>query len=307
MNTFIKITEIWVLNKDRTHLELKEGIYGEFTEFKAISENKQFAYHQGLPGKVWAKAEPIVIKKLQSPYYERTEAAHKAGLTCAIGMPILAGEFLMAVVVFLCGADDDNAGAIEVWTNSLTKKNQLDVLDGYYGKLDHFAHISKKTHFMKGEGLPGLVWQQEQPVIIEDLAHTPNFMRSKEAKKSGLTKGLGLPIAMHPDKIFIMSFLSAQTTPIAKRIQIWLPNKEHTLLNCQTTHGQENNDLANLFEVQNIKKGSGLMGRAWLTGVPVIGKSTINQDASDPAAISSLLAIPITNKGILKSVVTFLF
>ena len=54
MKTFIKVTEIWVPDKQRTHLEFGSGLYGGLIEFKAASEQQQFAYNEGLPGKAWA-------------------------------------------------------------------------------------------------------------------------------------------------------------------------------------------------------------------------------------------------------------
>ena len=42
MKTFIKVTEIWIPGKDRTHLELDSGTYGGLEDFKAASEQTQF-------------------------------------------------------------------------------------------------------------------------------------------------------------------------------------------------------------------------------------------------------------------------
>ena len=51
MKTFIKVTEIWVPNKQRTQLEFGSGLYGGLVEFKLASEQQQFSYNEGLPGK----------------------------------------------------------------------------------------------------------------------------------------------------------------------------------------------------------------------------------------------------------------
>ncbi|MGZ8162404.1 MAG: hypothetical protein ACXWTT_06005 [Methylobacter sp.] len=61
MKTFIKVTEIWIPNKDRIKLEFGSGVYGELTDFKAASEQQQFAYNEGLPGRAWAAGRPIVL------------------------------------------------------------------------------------------------------------------------------------------------------------------------------------------------------------------------------------------------------
>ena len=131
MKTFIKVTEIWIPDKDRTQLEFGSGLYGGLIDFKADSEQQQFAYNEGLPGKAWAAGHPIVLTKFEHSYFKRTAAAKEAGLTCGIAIPIFSGDFLMAVVVFLCGDDEHHAGAIEVWRNNSALENQLNVMDGY--------------------------------------------------------------------------------------------------------------------------------------------------------------------------------
>ena len=110
MKTFIKVTEIWVPDKTRTHLEFGSGLYGDLYDFKADSAQQKFAYNEGLPGKAWAEGHPIVLSQFEHSYFKRTLSAQNAGLTCGIALPIFSGEFLMAVVVFLCGDDEDHAG-----------------------------------------------------------------------------------------------------------------------------------------------------------------------------------------------------
>ena len=136
MKTFIKVAEIWVPTKEGTQLELATGIYGTLTDFKEASEQTRFDYHQGLPGTAWAAAYPLVTTEFMHSCFNRSQAAKKAGLNCAIAFPVFSGEFLMAVIVFLCGDDERHAGAIEVWANHPDRDNELGVIDGYYGSLD---------------------------------------------------------------------------------------------------------------------------------------------------------------------------
>lgn len=227
-----------------------------------------------------------------------------------IGVPVMSGEFLMAVVVFLCGdAKDDNlAGAIEVWGSDPDRINELGVIDGYYGSQEYFEFVSRKTKIMKGFGLPGMVWEKKMPVLLEDLGDTAAFIRGRDAKNAGITSGIGIPVTMHEDQIYIMTFLSAKKTPIAKFIQVWLPDEAHEKISCQSSHGMENNELASVFDSKTFSKGEGMIGQVWLTGVPVIGEIRFSDSSSsDPAAINTMLAMPVLENGKLKAVVTFLF
>lgn len=129
MKTFIKVTEIWIPDKERIRLESSSGLYGPFTDFKAASEYEYLAYNEGLPDKAWAAGHPIVMTRLKPSYFKRTATAKKAGLTCGIALPIFSGDFLLAVIVFFCGDDEDHAGAIEVWCNAAGDSNYNPALD----------------------------------------------------------------------------------------------------------------------------------------------------------------------------------
>lgn len=305
MKTFIKVTEIWIPTKDRTRLEFSAGLYGDLNEFRVASEKESFAYDEGLPGKAWAAGHPMVLTEFDHSYFKRTKSAKKAGLTCGIAIPIFSGDFLMAVVVFLCGDDQHHAGAIEVWSNSSENNTELAVIDGYYGTLDDFEAISQKIKFTRGSGLPGQVWKSGMPVLIEDLGLSSTFIRSPDARKAGITTALGIPVSVVAHQVYIMTFLSAKATPIAKRLQIWVPDESGQRLVCQSGYSKQNDELAEIFETISVRKGEGLLGRVWLTGVPAIRNNS--GIALAEGGLNSMLAMPVIDNGHLKAVVTFLF
>ncbi|MGZ8136677.1 MAG: GAF domain-containing protein [Methylococcaceae bacterium] len=308
MKTFIKVIEIWIPDRERTQLEFGSGLYGALTDFKTASEQQHFAYDEGLPGKAWAEGHPIVLTKFEHSYFKRTAAAQKAGLTCGIAIPIFSGDFLLAVVVFLCGDDEEHAGAIEVWRNDPATVDSLHVMDGYYGTLEHFESISRQTNMPKGHGIPGMAWATGMPVLLEDIGRVNEFIRSADAQQAGITTGLGIPVVNNSEQVYVMTFLSAKATPIAKRIQIWIPDEEGKQLVCQQGYSKNSNNLAEIFETITVNKGVGALGRVWLTGMPVITGG--NQDAEynpELDSLSSMLAIPVIEQGRLKAIVTFLF
>ena len=51
MKPFIRVTEIWVPNKDGTRLEFHDGLYGQLANFRALSKSMRFGRGEGLPGK----------------------------------------------------------------------------------------------------------------------------------------------------------------------------------------------------------------------------------------------------------------
>lgn len=308
MKTFIKVTEIWIPDKERTLLEFNSGLYGALTDFKNASKQQHFAYDEGLPGKAWAAGHPIVLTKFEHSFFKRTEAAQKAGLTCGIALPIFSGDFLLAVVVFLCGDDEDHAGAIEVWCNDSANPDSLHVMDGYYGTLEHFEIISRKVKMPKGRGIPGLAWGTGMPVLMEDIGKANEFSRSADAQQTGITTGLGIPVGNSDEQSYVMTFLSAKATPIAKRIQIWIPDLKGNQLICQQGYSKHGNNLAEIFETISVNKGVGALGRVWLTGMPIItGNREESEYNPELDSLSSMLAIPVIRQGRLKAIVTFLF
>lgn len=305
MKTFIKVTEIWIPTKDRTRLEFSAGLYGSLNEFRIASEKESFAYDEGLPGKAWAVGHPVVLTEFDHSYFKRTTSAKKAGLTCGIAIPVFSGEFIMAVVVFLCGDDQHHAGAIELWSNSGENGAEQAVIDGYYGTLDDFERISRNITFAKGSGLPGQVWEAGMPVLIEDLGLASAFIRSADAKKAGISTALGIPVSVLANRVYIMTFLSAKATPIAQRLQIWVPDATGQSLVCQSGYSKQNDELAEIFETISVRKGEGILGRVWLTGVPAIRNNPGSAVAE--GRLNSMLAMPVIDGGKLKAVVSFLF
>lgn len=307
MKTFIKVTEIWIPDQDRTQLEFGSGLYGGLNDFKAASEQQKFAYNEGLPGKAWAAGHPIVLTKFEHSYFKRTAAANKAGLTCGIAIPVFSGDFLMAVVVFLCGDDEEHAGAIEVWCDNPHSENSLRVMDGYYGTLQHFEAISRQISVPKGQGLAGLAWATGMPILIDDISKADTFIRASDAQQAGISMGIGIPVSDNSKQSYFMTFLSAKATPIAKRIQIWIPDQHGKQLICQQGYSKNSNDLAKIFETITLNKGEGALGRVWLTGMPIITGEHEPDYNPELDSLSSMLAIPVIEKGRLKAIVSFLF
>ena len=76
-----------------------------------------------------------------------------------------------------------------------------------------FREFSQRLSFSKGEGLPGLIWEQEKPTWLEDVVNIARFVRRFEAKAAGLHSGMGFPIRVGDDIYGIMVFLSQRIQP----------------------------------------------------------------------------------------------
>ena len=103
----------------------------------------------------------------------------------------------------------------------------------------------------KGKGIPGLAWETGMPVLVEDIGKANEFIRAADAQLAGITTGISIPIGNEGTQTYVMTFLSAKDTPIAKRIQIWVP--EGNQLVCRQGHSKNSNDLAEMFETLQKK------------------------------------------------------
>ncbi|MBL8308193.1 MAG: GAF domain-containing protein [Rubrivivax sp.] len=225
--SFIRAVEVWLPSEDATLLEFAGGHFPPASRMPQVSRGMCFGRGEGLPGRAWDLAAPVVLHDFAGSYFRRTEAALADGLNCGMAWPIFAGTALRAVVVFFCGDDEAHAGAIELWHNDPANPalgHDMVLLDGHYGRTaDTFEFISRRTSFRRGTGLPGMAWASHAPVFLPDLGRGSGFLRADGAQKVGINRGLALPCSVPGPQAFVLTFLSALGTPIAQRVEVWRP------------------------------------------------------------------------------------
>lgn len=272
MQFFIKAAEIWQLDSARDTLGLSDYAYGDLTAFEDASREKRFAHGEGLPGRTWAEARPLIWTDLDNGEFQRAAAAKAAGIRCGVSLPILVGDFLFGVVVLFLGESPAVSGVVEVWNNPANSETELRLMEGYYGELERFEWVSRRLTIMRGRGLPGLAWESGQPLIIDKLGESNTFVRARNARESGITTGLAIPFIGAGPEARIVTFLSAQGTPIARRFEIW--RREGDWLHFAEGHGFSEESLAG---DRPIAKGEGVLGRVWASGNPMITRAEPDQ------------------------------
>ncbi|MBL1210494.1 EAL domain-containing protein [Geminocystis sp. GBBB08] len=79
----------------------REGDDLSLQDFKQESYNYNFEITIGLPGKIWSKKKTIWLNDVSEvKWFLRRELASKCGLKAAFGVPIMAGEEVVAVLIF---------------------------------------------------------------------------------------------------------------------------------------------------------------------------------------------------------------
>ncbi|MEM8570401.1 MAG: GAF domain-containing protein [Pseudomonadota bacterium] len=290
MDTFIQAAEVWVPEGDV--LTLAHGDYGHLDLFSAVSQKISFAHGQGLPGKAWAEARPVVLKQFEGSYFKRAKEAKASGLTAALAIPVFALSELKAVLVVFFGDNDQRVGAAEVWTEDNGGMLVLD--DGYFGAAQEFEFVSKHTQFPRGQGLPGAVWAKSLPLLFRDLGSAYRFVRASAAGGAGLTNGLGFPVPGPGTKPYIVTLLSALGTPLARRFEIWDARSARIQAGgspllvdgvCEIE-----GTLPNMTESEgNTFAGSVPIGQVLGSGLPVV----ISDGSSLPAGYRRFVGLPI--------------
>ena len=298
VRSFVDAMEVWVPEGDR--LVPGGGHYGPLSAFAETSRRTSFAHGEGLPGKAWADARPVVLKQFEGSYFQRTEAAKEAGLSAAVAIPVFDGATLKAVLVVLCSDDAARVGAIELWHEN----NGLMVLDdGYYGAAIEFQKISQNTQFKRGQGLPGAVQAAKTPILMRDLGQGYGFLRSAGAGRAGLNTGLGLPVPVPGGASFVLTLLTGSGTPIARRFEIWDARtaKVGTSGKAVLTDGICDRDgpLWDYETDRMITAWQGPVGRALGSGLPVI------DTGAGAAGYGCMVALPIHRGGALSHIVAW--
>lgn len=177
--SFILATEVWVPGPSGDVLLRADGVYGPLKPFDIASEDHGFASGEGLPGRAWKEARPIILTDLSDAAFLRAAPAGEVGLSAAAAIPVFSDGALKGVLVLFCGRDDEHVGAIEIWRG---EESAMTLDAGFYGSATAFRDVSEETTFQRGQGLPGGVWGASAPILMRDLANSAGFVRSASAR-----------------------------------------------------------------------------------------------------------------------------
>jgi hypothetical protein len=303
LQSFIRAIEVWTPDGDL--LQRDSGAYGQLEDFESASVELVLKKGQGLPGAAWATMRPEVWHEL-GPRFLRREPARASGIGAAVALPFFHRSELVAIVTFYCGGRDQSAGCIEVWESN--GKGELEHADGYYGTLDEFERVSQQCRFPRGVGLPGLVFQHGVPQIIDDLKKSNSFLRAAAARDSGVESGLGLPLYCGDNIAQVILFLSAQSTPLARAFEVWLPDdSDGRLRRGQAFYMPELETFGETRRTLSFAPGEDLAGRVFETTLPFVVSTQTRAygqlDLAREAGINIAVALPIDDGHNVRAVV----
>ncbi len=155
---------------------------------------------------------------------ERKQAENESRLllltTQAIARASDVNNALRVVLRLICQTINWDFG--EAWIPNENNR-VLEHSLGWYGEedsLEEFCRQSKTVTFACGVGLPGRVWQNQEPEWIEDVSQVrkPIFLRSLQATKVGLKAGFGVPILAGKQVLAVLVFFKRSSVPVDRRL-----------------------------------------------------------------------------------------
>ena len=187
----------WVPNPARTALDLVSAWYcgdGELKPFRAVSEASHFESGIGLPGRVWESKRPAWVENVtDDPNFPRSAAARIAGLKTGVGIPILSGNQVIAVLEFFMR--ESRAQNERLLNVIVSVAGQLDLLH----RATHAEAAARERQFRTlANSISQLAWMADEKGYIF-------WYNDRWYDYTGTTleemKGWGWQKVHHPDEV----------------------------------------------------------------------------------------------------------
>ena len=76
-----------------------------------------------------------------------------------------------------------------------------------------FRMVTQDTRFRSGEGLPGLIWESEQPHWIDDISDSATFPRVKHCASLELRSAFAFPVRSNHEVVAVLEFFHTDIVP----------------------------------------------------------------------------------------------
>ena len=159
--------------------------------------------------------------------------------------------------------------AVECWVPGIDRRH-LEYGGGLYGQATRFAMLSRKLCFGRGEGLPGKAWELGHPLLLKQFEGS-YFQRTAAAHAEGLTGALAWPIFAGEYLNAVLVVFFGDGDDHAGAIELWRndPAESKDMVLADGHYGRTAEAFEFLSRRTSFRRGTGLPGLAWDSGLPV--------------------------------------
>jgi hypothetical protein len=201
---------------------------------------------------------------------------------------------------------------VEVWVPG-NDRSMLEFSAGLYGTATRFGTLSRQMCFGRGEGLPGQAWEAGRPIVLKQFEGS-GFRRTQAAHAEGLTCGIALPIFAGDFLTSVLVIFCGDDEAHAGAIELWAndPAKSKDMTLEDGYYGTTGDAFEFISRRTAFRKGNGLPGMAWESGLPVFiedlgkGERFLRGDGATKVGINRGFAIPCASRGPSSYVMAFL-
>ncbi len=296
----IAAAEVWTPLDGDSGIQLAQTI-ASGPEFGAVlpAVGDNLLGGEGLAGQAWAREIPLLVDAITMQEFSNAPTLARHGISGAVAVPTYDHGRVCAVLLLYLRGGAGVRAAVELWAGR-SGQHELGTVSAYYADLARFGNISQYVNFPMGSGLPGKVWQTGRPQVMEQLAQSPEFLRSTGAENEGLTNGFGLPIIRGLELRGVLLTLDSQVTSFADTYEVWEPamaghaaamQRTQTIYPAGSRFGQAGKTLKR-------QPGEGLIGKAWASRRPELTNELIVMEPNRAPAVEEDhltygLAIPV--------------
>jgi hypothetical protein len=202
--------------------------------------------------------------------------------------------------------------AVEVWLPG-TDRTLLEFGGGLYGRARRFGAASTGLCFGRGEGLPGAAWEAGAPVMLKQFEGA-NFRRTTAARADGLSCGIAVPVLAGEVLTAVLAIFCGDDADHAGAIEVWYNagGASPDLTLADGYYGTTGEAFEYLSRRTSFRKGHGLPGLVWDTGLPVFlddlgrGNRFLRADSARQVGINRGFALPCATVGRGTTVLAFL-
>jgi hypothetical protein len=201
---------------------------------------------------------------------------------------------------------------VEVWVPG-NDRSTLEFSAGLYGNAKRFGALSRQMCFGLGEGLPGEAWAAGRPIVLKQFEGSA-FKRTQAARAEGLTCGIALPVFAGDILTSVLVIFCGDDEAHAGAIELWAnePATSKDMLLSDGYYGTTADAFEFISRRTAFRKGTGLPGAAWESGLPVFqedlgkGERFLRADSAVKVGINRGFAIPCATRGTSSYVMAFL-